>query len=293
MPEGLGGPGGTVQPAPVRGGTPGFLRPEEVPWSALGPEFIETWGHDDEGKIKAEHWEVTGQSGGGKSYLIATALQQRAERWDTPEIACLTKASDDSLPLLGWPEVHDYKGLKQFRQALFWPRTELKGEQREKWHEQRLYELLSELWQPDANVVLYFDEVRYIESLSNRLKKLVRMYWREGRSHGISLIAGAQRPVEMVRDQHSESRWKAVFPPADEADMERFSQLLGRKQDWEPVLRSLDQQQHQFVLRNNVSKVSYITWVDQKLRPLPSQSARQQQGPTAREHMYGKRPAAA
>lgn len=290
MPEGLSGASGAAQPV-MRGMTPGFTWPEEVPWSVLGPDFIETWGHDDDGKLRAEHWEVTGQSGGGKSYLIATALQQRAERWDTPEIAVLTKQSDDSIPLLGWPEVHDFAGLKKYRQALFWPRTGLQGEQREKYHEERLYELLSGLWTPDANVVVYFDEVRYIESLSRRLKKQVRMYWREGRSHGISLIAGAQRPVEMVRDQHSESRWKAVFPPADEADMERFAQLLGRKQDWEPVLRSLDQEQHQFVLRNNVTKISYISWVDVKLRPLPSQQ--RQPGPAPREHLYGRQPAAA
>jgi hypothetical protein len=290
MPEGLAGGGGAAQ-LPARGGTPGFAWPDEVPWTDLGDDFIESWGHGDDGKLKAEHWEVTGQSGSGKSYLIGTALQQRAERWGSAEIAVLTKMSDDSLPLLGWPEVHDFAGLKPYRQALFWPRTELKGEERERYHEKVLYELLSELWGPDANVVLYLDEVRYIESLSRRLKKLVRMYWREGRSHGISLIAGAQRPVEMVRDQHSESRWKAVFPPADEADMERFAQLLGRHQDWEPVLRSLDQEQHQFVLRNNVSKRAFISWVDRELRPLPSQQ--HQQAPTPREHMYGRQPATA
>ncbi len=267
MPEGVAGQGapGTTSPAP------GFAWPEQIPWSELGPEFIDIWGHDDSGKLRAEHMEATGQSGSGKSYAIATILQQRAKRWNTAEIGVLTKAADDSIPLLGWPVIDSYDGLQKYRQALFWPQTSLQGEARERYHEQRIYDLLTKLWQPGANVVLYFDEVRYIESLSARLKKQVRMYWREGRSHGISLIAGAQRPLEMVRDQHSESRWKLVFPPADEADMERFALLLGQKRDWEPVLRSLDQTSHQFVLRNSFTKDSYITWVDEDLRPLPSQ----------------------
>ena len=112
------------------------------------------------------------------------------------------------------------------------------------------------------------------------------MYWREGRSHGISLIAGAQRPVDMVRDQHSESRWKIVFPPADTGDMQRFAEMLGRVKDWQPVLESLDQPAHQFVIRNSYTKDAYISWIDEELRPLPSQ----QEQPDQRvpEHVTGR-----
>src|SRR5580658_654327 len=219
MPEGLAG----QQQA-------GFVPPERVPWSALGDEFITVWGHDEHGKPQAEHWEIEGQSGSGKSYLAGTAMQMRAQRWDTATVAVITKQSDDSIPLLGWPEVASYKELRDYRQAVFWPRTDAKGEEREKHIEAAIYELLSNLW-PDpgqlANVLLYFDEIRFIESLSRRLKKMVRMYWREGRSHGLPIVAGAQRPLEMGRDMHSEARWRTVFCPADEADMERFAELLG------------------------------------------------------------------
>jgi len=276
-----------------RGSESGFQWPPEVPWSELGEDFIETYGHDDRGKLQAEHMEVTGQSGSGKSYAIATILQQRAARWDTAELGIVTKQTDDSLPKLGWPVVASYKELQQekYRQAIFWPQTTAQGEERERFHEAEIHGLLSSLWPKPgevANVVVYFDEIRYIESLSRRLKKQVRMYWREGRSHGISIIAGAQRPVEMVRDQHSESRWKIVFPPADTGDMQRFAEMLGRWKDWQPVLESLDQPRHQFVLRNSFTKEAYITWIDQILRPLPSQSAEGQGNQEKRpEHIYG------
>jgi hypothetical protein len=264
------------------------VRPEEVPWSELGPEFIDSWGHDDRGKLRAEHMEVMGQSGGGKSYAIATIFQQRAQRWGTAEIVALSKNTDDSIPLLGWPQAASWAEAKRYRWVTFWPQTAAKGEERETYHEQRFYGLLSSLW-PDpgqqANVVLYLDECRYLEGLSRRLRKLVRMYWREGRSHGVSLIAGAQRPLEMVRDQHSESRWKLVFPPADEGDMQRFAEMLGPWRDWAPVLRGLDQTRHQFVLRNTFTKDTYITWIDQDLRPVPSQVDQKPQNAAP----YGKR----
>ena len=258
-----------------------FQRPMEVPWSELGPEFIEAWGRWEDGRPDWEHLEVTGQSGSGKSYAIATILQARAARWDTAELACLSKNTDDSIPLLGWPVVAEFDELRKYRQAIYWPRTPAVGGDRERFHEAHFYDLLSRLWPKPgemANCVLYLDEVRYLERLPGpsagdraRLRKLIRQYWREGRSHGISVIAGAQRPVDMVRDQHSESRWKIVFPPADQGDMDRFAELLGRPRDWAPVLDSLDQTQHQFVLRNSFTKDAYISWIDQELRPLPSQ----------------------
>lgn len=275
-------PEGTTQDTGASAGST-FARPEEVPWSELGPAFIDTYGHDENGKLRAEHAEVMGQSGGGKSYAIATILQQRAKRWQSAELAVLTKNNDDSIPLLGWPQIGSYRELRErkYEQAVFWPRTGAQGEEREKFHEAALYGLLSELWPAPGEtnpVVLYFDEVRYIEGLSRRLRKQVRMYWREGRSHGISIIAGAQRPLEMVRDQHSESRWKLVFPPADAGDMDRFAEMLGSRRDWAPVLDSLDQTQHQFILRNSFTKDAYVTWIDEELRPLPSQAEQKPQG---------------
>ena len=262
------------------GSGPGFTPPERVPWSEVGPEFIEAWGHDDNGKVRHEHWEIEGQSGSGKSYLVGTAMQQRARRFDTGIIGLITKQTDDSLPLLGWPTVTNAREISKYRQMLFWPQTSLKGEEKEQYQEKVIFDLLSDLWpEPgkQANILLYLDEIRYLESLSRRLKKMVRMYWREGRSHGISIAAGAQRPLEMGRDMHSEARWRAVFQPSDEADYERFAQLLGPPKLWEPVLRDLDNEAHEFVLRNSTTKEAVITWVDELLRPLPSQSAQAQE----------------
>lgn len=286
-----------VATADGRGG--GFRWPEQVPWSELGPEFSETWGRRPDGRPDWEHLEVIGQSGSGKSYAIATILQDRAQRFDTAELVCLSKNTDDSIPLLGWPVVSSYGELSQYRQAIFWPQTELVGDEREQFMEPRFYDLLANLWPKPgelANCVLYLDEVRWLERLPGptagrraRMRRLIRQYWREGRSHGISVVAGAQRPVDMVRDQHSESRWKIVFPPADEGDVQRFAEMLGRPADWAPVLDSLDQQAHQFVLRNSYTKDAYISWIDTELRPLPSQVEQDTGDHTPPGATYGSR----
>lgn len=297
MPEGVidpGGDAGTVRPGAGPGadsvagssGRPLFQLPERVPWSQLGPEFAAEWGRPA-GKFQPEHIEITGQSGSGKTYFLGTILQQRAAARGSQEILLVTKPDDDTVPMLGWPIVDTWRELKKYQQTVFWPRTAKKGEEREKYHEKKIYELLSELWQPNSNTVIAFDEVGYVEDLSQRLKKMIRMYWREARSGaGITIGAMKQRPIGVVRDQHSESRWKAVFPPADMGDMQRFAELLGHPRDWGPVLQELDQEEHEFVLRNSVRKLAYITWVDVPLKPIPAQA--KQPGRTARDYLFGR-----
>lgn len=266
--------------------TADFPEPERIPWSELGPSFTEEWGHSGN-KMTGEHVEIMGQTGSGKSYLLATLLQERAKRWNTAEIIVVTKQSDDSIPKLGWPVVDKVEDIRKYRQCIFWPRTSAQGEAREKYHEEQIYSLLSSLWVPDANVVIAFDEVGYVESLSARIKKEIVMYWREGRSHNISVVAMKQRPVQVTRDQHSETRWKFVFPPADMGDMKRFAEMLGRVGDWQPVLESLNQKDHEFIVRNSVTKDSYISWIDTELKPVKAQE--DQKGRSAAEVMSGKR----
>ena len=264
----------------------GFKEPQRIPWSELGPSFIDEWGHDGK-KMTGEHVEIAGQTGSGKSYLLATILQERAKKWDTAEIVIVTKQSDDSIPILGWPICGKAQDIREHRQCIFWPKTEAQGEARETYHEEEIYNLLSSLWVPDANVVLAFDEIGYVESLSRRLQKEIIMFWREGRSHNISIIAMKQRPVGVTRDQHSESRWKFIFPPADQGDMKRFAEMLGRVGDWQPVLESVNQTKHEFVVRNSVTQDAYISWIDNALKPIPSQA--EQKSRSTGEVFTGKR----
>lgn len=272
---------GLDDPAATHQFSPGFAWPEEVPWSQLGPEFIETWApRPGQGEqMEGQHLEETGQSGSGKSYVLKTILHMRALARDSGIIYVCTKADDKTVAglfELGWPRARSFEELRRYRQAVFWPETKAVGEDKDKFFELRIYDLLSRIWRPGSNTIVVFDEVGYVEELSRRIKKLIRQYWREARALGISVVASKQRPIGVVRDQHSESRWKIVFPPADEGDMDRFAELLGQPRDWAPVLRSLDQEMHQFVLRNTVTKDCYISWVDFDADGLPKLPKREE-----------------
>lgn len=261
-------------------------RPPEVPWSLLAPDFNAVYARNDKGDFTGEHAELTGQSGSGKSYVLGTVIQGYVRQWNTGAVIICTKQQDDSIPLLGWPIVQSFDDLRDYRWAVFWPQTNLMGDDKEKYDEQRIYDLLTRLWTKDANLLLSFDEIGYVEGLSRRVRKLIRQMWREARSHKLAILAMKQRPIGVSRDQHSESRWKFVFPPADEGDMQRFAELLGPAPQWAPILRSLDQEQHQFIVRNTFTKEAFISWVDTPLRPLPSQQ--HQEPRSTNERLYGQ-----
>jgi nucleoside-triphosphatase THEP1 len=264
-----------------------FRWPERVPFSELGEDFIRAWGRNAEGRIEPQHVEITGQNGSGKTHALIKFLQDRVRYRGSSSILIATKKQDSIFDKLGWPIGDTYQHVQDNRWSMFWPQTGKQAGEREAYHEEKLWDLLTRMWHENANTVIAVDEIGYVEELSRRLKKLIRQYWREARSLGITFVAMKQRPVGVSRDQHSESKIKAVFPPADMADMDRFAELLGHPRDWAPVLDSLDQEAHEFVLRNNVTRHAYITWIDEPLRAIAAQATPPR--PAPRERLYGRR----
>ena len=63
--------------------------------------------------------------------------------------------------------------------------------------------------------------------------------------------------------------------------------MLGRVGDWQPVLETVDQQNHEFVIRNSVTKDAYISWIDTPLKPIKSQG--EQQSKSTSEWMTRRR----
>lgn len=263
-----------------------FAPPEKVPWSELGPDFTGEWSRADPRTGQAESLEIVGPSGSGKTHLMLTMLQghyadqeawrraQQREHLRTGAVLVVTKADDDIFRKLGWPVVSSADAIRDTN-VVFWPRTKLLGSARRAYHERKVAELLNRLWQPNANTLVAFDEVGYIEGLSGEMRAIVQQYWREGRSLGITVLAMKQRPQGALRDMHSETAWTAVFKPKDRSDAERFAELLGHRRDWIPVLDGLDRQGHEFILRHAPTEQAYISWVDTPLRP---QKIRRRQG---------------
>lgn len=257
---------------------PDFVMPERVPWSELEPDFMAAWSRPDPRQGQAESAEIVGPSGSGKTHLMLTMLQghyrdqeawrqaEQREHIRTGAILVVTKADDSIFRQLGWPVVSSADDIRDTN-VVFWPKTGKTGTERRAWHEAKVLRLLNRLWRPNANTLVAFDEVGYVESLSGESRAVVQQYWREGRSLGITVLAMKQRPQGALRDMHSETAWTAVFKPKDRSDSERFAELLGHRRDWMPVLDSLDRQSHEFVIRHAPTEQAYISWVDTPLRP--------------------------
>jgi nucleoside-triphosphatase THEP1 len=241
---------------------------ERIPWSVLGPEFASVWGRADPSNPEPEHAEIIGMNGSGKTYLLMKILQDRMQVRNSHIVLIVTKQADKVFAKLGWPIVRDVRDVFRYRVCIYWPQTSLIGMQRKAFHEARIRELLSRLWVPEANRVIAFDEIAYIESLSPQVKELVGMYWREGRSNGITVVAMKQRPQGVQRDMSSETWWTFAFVPKDHNDAERFAELFGSRRDWLPVFESMDPDNHEFLVRHTRSRNAYISWVDTPIQPV-------------------------
>lgn len=244
---------------------------QRVPWSRLGPEFAIEWGRSDPANPQPEDMEIVGMKGSGKTHFLIKILQERMLVRNSRIILVVTKEADEIFQLLGWPIVTEIRQLRKYRQCIYWPKTKKLGSERRAYHELRIYELLSRMWQKDAWLVLAFDEIAYIESLSPRVKGLIGMYWREARSMKITVVAMKQRPQGVQRDMHSETQWTVAFVPKDHADAERFAELFGNKREWMPVFEQMDPMNHEFLIRHTKSRTAYISWIDEEIVPIEPQ----------------------
>lgn len=241
---------------------------QKLPWSQLGPEFAASWGRADPNDPQPEDMEIIGMKGSGKTYFLMTVLQERMLVRDSRIILVVTKQDDKVFTKLGWPIVKEFADLKKHRQCIYWPQTKKLGEERDAYMETRIHQLLVNLWKKDAWVVLAFDEIAYVEELSTRVKRLIRMYWREGRSMGITVVAMKQRPQGVQRDMHSETPWTIAFKPADDDDADRFAQLFGNIRTWKPVFDQMDAMNHEFLIKHTKTGIAYISWIDVPLQPI-------------------------
>lgn len=239
---------------------------ERVPWSVLGPEFIASWGRP-RGKTEPEHLEILGPTGAGKSFLLVQVLAERVRRRKSAVVYIATKAADKTIRSLGWPIVSTWREAQKHDQVVFWPRTSAIGAKRKAYQAARIQNLLDEMWREDANTIVVFDEIAYIELLSRDLKDTVLMYLREGRSHGITCVMGKQRCQGVQRDMHSESDWKIAFKMNDHEDNERLAELFGSKKQFLPVIESLDRDKREFLVQHKLTGTQYISWVDRPINP--------------------------
>lgn len=231
---------------------------QRVGWEQLGPEFIRAWGRPG-GRYDPEHLTVYGKSGGGKSYFVGYVLQLRVDTRGSHACAVATKKTDRTLSRLGW-RITDSVPLYGYgeKTVIYWAKA--KGISAEHLPPQRLKikKLMDELWVPNSNILVYWDELPYLEQ-DLKLKRELATFYREGRSNGITNVASMQRPTGVTRLAHSEAGWTVAFPPKDADDRDRVAEVLGNRIQFRQVLDTLDRRKHEFLMRHDLTGETYIS----------------------------------
>jgi hypothetical protein len=256
-----------------------------VAWDdGLGADFLARWGRPD-GRYDPEHLTVYGKSGGGKTYFVGYVLQERARCRGSHVVVVATKRADSTLTRLGWPIISTWPPGYGENQVIYWARA--KGITAEHRVPQRaaIKRLMDRLWVPGSNVIVYWDELTYLEQ-DLRLKTEIATFYREGRTLGITNVASMQRPAGVSRLAHSEAGWTVVFPPKDQDDRKRVAEVLGDRQRFGLILDSLDRGKYEFLIRHDRSGETYISHL-----PRPSRETRVRQRAATGRMGYGVRSA--
>lgn len=247
---------------------------ERIPWSTLAQDFAETWGRADPKDPQPEHVEVLGINGSGKTLWTCKAVQERMLVRHTPVVFLQSKPADATVMRLGWPVITngDVRAVQKERWSIFWPQTNATGRARKVYQADRFYNLLNSLWHPNSNIIVVYDDFGYIQELftsnGEPLAPVVQMFLREGRSSGITNVLVKQRAPGSRREMHSESQWKVGFATLDQNDQERVAEIFGDRKAYLPIIKSMDADKHEFLIKHSRTGAEFISWVDTPLRPI-------------------------
>lgn len=230
---------------------------QRIPWRELEPYVLNTWGWPD-GRWEAEHLACLGPTGSGKSHFATTLLHKRVVRSGAHAIMVCTKPADGTITRMtrkGWKLRRSWPPNYGDNRIIYWPSS---GKPSDGVVKQRnaIYQMLDELWKPEANIILMFDEIAYLEH-ELRLGRLVTKYWREARSLGITIVAMTQRPRYVSRYMHSEPSWSVAFRPDDEDEAQRVAEIIGSRKQYKPILQSLEP--HEFVIVRRRKREAFIS----------------------------------
>lgn len=237
---------------------------ERIPWSVLGPEFLAEWGYPtraDKRTRQAQHVEVLGPTGSGKTLWVLETLKARAAARGAHVVVVLTKPDDDTVRALGWPVIDHWPPDYGKNAVIYAPKA--RGISRKGTEDQKakILALLEKLWVPRSNTIIYFDEIAYV-CIDLGLNAEVAKYYREGRTLGLTVVATTQRPAGVTRYMHSESAWTVCFAPKDDQDAERVAEVLGARKLYVPILRQLDATKYEFLIVYNLTGKMYVSWID-------------------------------
>lgn len=215
--------------------------PPLTPWGTFLRYFYGTFR-------QGEHITLIGRTGSGKTTLALGLLPFRKY-----VLVLATKPKD---PLIGklkrdgyyvtrtWPvspEIHP--------RVVYWPKIERVSDVALQRY--GLYGALSDVYKTGGWCV-YADEIRYLaETL--KLERLLQLLWLQGRSLGVSLVGGTQRPAWIPLEAFSQATHLFVWRENDARNLKRLGEIGGiDSKELQAMVQQLDFHRHHCLYVNTV-----------------------------------------
>jgi hypothetical protein len=187
---------------------------EHVPWEDFLKRLVWKQG---------EHVSLIGPTGGGKTTLALALLHRRkytvilcTKPKDTT-ITGFMKANPGYRRMSKWTDRHSMD-----RQIILWPACRSPEEMRAQG--QAIGLAMRDIYQRDGNWCVMADEVRYLCN-NLGLKQWFDLYWLQGRSLGISVVAATQRPAWVPLEMYSQATHLFFWQDNDERNLRRIGGL--------------------------------------------------------------------
>jgi len=173
---------------------------------------------------QGEHVTLIGKTRSGKTTLALQLLPLRRF------VAVLATKPRD--PLIERLRSQGYKVTRTwpvpaevYERVVFWPRVETMGDQ---WAQERAVANMLENIYAEGGWTVYLDEVRYVSEPSYLgLRSHVQLLWTQGRSLGVTVVAGSQRPAWVPLEAFSQCDHLFLWRESDDANLKRVASIAG------------------------------------------------------------------
>jgi hypothetical protein len=183
---------------------------------------------------QGEHVTVVAPTGWGKTTLGLGILPMREYT-----LILATKPRDATLePLIrgGYKVVRKLPlpPIEMYSNVIFWPEIGRAAKLSQQKAEMR--KLLMDVYETGGWTV-YVDELDYLCNYL-KLSPLVELLWRQGRSLGISVVGGTQRPAFIPLLAYDQATHLFVGRDNDDVNLRRYASIAGGGKDYQREVRS-------------------------------------------------------
>lgn len=171
---------------------------------------------------QGEHVTLLGPTGAGKTTLALELLPLR--KW---VMVFGTKPRDPSLDRL--KREYSYEVARSWpppagvRRVILWPDVRRMGAV---FKQQDVFAEAMEHIYEAGGWCIYMDELRYVTS-TLKLAAHTELLWQQGRSLGVSLVGGTQRPAKVPLEAYDQATHLFLWRDSDKRNLDRLADISG------------------------------------------------------------------